>query len=160
MKISDIFSSKAIDDVVYLGQIFYLVLFFECFNLITQNQSIINSGICLESITLKPFFFYFIFLGILRVFWFFTAWIISILMSSKTEISEISVRSSFTVFLVFVSLIVYSIIIFENPTFVPIRDNNHWILIRIYQGVFSLGAIFMFLIFLNTTPYFEGKNKK
>lgn len=163
MKISDLFSSKAIDDVIYLGQFFYLVLFFECYSLITKNQSIVNSELSIESITLKPFFFYLIFLGILRVTWFFTTWIKTLLMSwifPKAEINDLSVRSSFTIFLVLISMIIYSIIILKNPSYVPIIKEHHWILFNLYNAVFSLGTMFMFYIYLFTIPFFEGNNKK
>ena len=109
-----------IENNLVLAQTFVVVLFFECFHIYYNNESLFSQNINLENISLKPFFGFIYFIVVAKMVWLFILMLKLFFHSKFYEYSfEINSKTSFTSILLFFLCFGYCYLIITNPKLAP-----------------------------------------
>lgn len=135
--------SKSIDEVIFLGQTLYVLLFVECYHFLSNGTSLIFNKLTFENLSIAPLFVFIITTGILRV----TCHFAYVIRPQIKNRSTIPFRTLFTTYLLLITSTTYSLLLFFNPTFSPFP--GHPILTSVYLGFFIFLSIVMAIFFLN-----------
>lgn len=146
---------------VALGQIFVVVLFFECYSIRFEKQSLLNLKIGFDSIHIKPFFSLLFFIAVARMVWLVLNITKTLLYSFYQNFdTELSSKVSFTAFLLLLVCLYYISLLNENISLSPFYKEGSTYLNRLYLSPFFVTSIITFGMTFFTTTNFSNSNEK
>lgn len=124
---------------IVLAQMFVIILFFECYSIKFENQSLFDLTVNFDDIHLKPFFAFLYFIAVCRIVWVLLNLIKFTFNLYTIDLStEFSSKVSFTAFLLLILCSYYFIILNDQPDLAPFYKKENTIFNKLYIMPFLL----------------------